>query len=95
MADYVDAIIRVRVPKWQIGQEANIFFPDSMNTKGKCEEVKEGEWIIHENEPFIGYLGVKIPMFECSNPYCCGYSLQRTNYCPHCGCKIKGVSKND
>lgn len=39
MNDYIDTIIKVKVPKWQIGQKAQIYFPDSMCTKGICEEV--------------------------------------------------------
>ena len=37
MNEDIDAIIRVRVPKWQVGEEAQVFFPDTMSTKGKCE----------------------------------------------------------
>ena len=39
MDDYVDAIIRVRVPKWQIGEEVSVHFPDTMMKRGKCEGV--------------------------------------------------------
>lgn len=39
--DYVDAIIKVQVPKWQIGEECFIYFKDTMGIKGICEEVKE------------------------------------------------------
>ena len=31
------AIIRLDVPEWQIGQEASIYFPDTMVTFAKCE----------------------------------------------------------
>ena len=37
MDDKVDAIIRVKVPKWQIGEEVSVYFPDTMTTRGKCE----------------------------------------------------------
>ena len=39
MDDKVDAIIRVKVPKWQIGEEVSIYFPDTMTARGKCEEI--------------------------------------------------------
>lgn len=39
--DYVDAVIKVRVPKWQIGQEVNIYFKDSMYMKGIVDNDKE------------------------------------------------------
>ena len=42
MDDYIDAIIRVKVPKWQIGEEASVYFPDTMTIKGKCETLDEG-----------------------------------------------------
>ena len=37
--DYVDAIIRVRVPEWQIGEKVFICFPDTMQTHSICERV--------------------------------------------------------
>ena len=44
MDNYVDAIIKVKVPKWQIGEEVSIYFKDTMCTKGICElENKEKE----------------------------------------------------
>ena len=35
--DYINAIIKVQVPKWQIGEEVQVYFPDTMCIKGKCE----------------------------------------------------------
>lgn len=34
------AVIKLDVPEWQIGQEVNIFFPDSMHKTAKCEAEK-------------------------------------------------------
>ena len=39
------AIIKIDVPDFQIGQEVNIHFKDSMVAKGVVEEEKAGEWI--------------------------------------------------
>lgn len=36
--DYVNAIIKVKVPKWQIGEKVSVYFPDTMATNGVCEE---------------------------------------------------------
>ena len=36
---YIDAIIKVKVPEWQIGEEVSVFFPDAMNIKGVCERI--------------------------------------------------------
>ena len=30
MDNYVDAIIRIKVPEWQIGEEVKIYFKDTM-----------------------------------------------------------------
>lgn len=43
MDNYVDAIIRIKVPKWQIGEEVGIYFKDTMYIKGICEEEEEEE----------------------------------------------------
>ena len=40
MDNYVDAYIKVKVPKWQIGQEASVYFKDTMYIKGICQENK-------------------------------------------------------
>lgn len=37
MKDYVDAIIKVKVPKWQIGEQVLIHFPDTMCKHSVCE----------------------------------------------------------
>ena len=38
MDNYVDEIIKIKVPKWQIGEEVSIYFKDSMYIKGICEK---------------------------------------------------------
>lgn len=35
--NYVDAIVKVRVPKWQIGEKVNLYFKDTMSMDGICE----------------------------------------------------------
>lgn len=35
--NYVDAYIKVKVPKWQIGEEVSVYFKDTMCIKGICE----------------------------------------------------------
>lgn len=35
------AYVVVDVPEWQIGQEAKVYFPDSMSARGICIAVKE------------------------------------------------------
>ena len=47
MDNYVDAIIKVKVPKWQIGEEFKIYFKDTMYISGICE--KEEKEKINEN----------------------------------------------
>ena len=39
--NYVDAIIKVKVPKWQIGEKVNLYFKDTMSMDGICEADKK------------------------------------------------------
>ena len=43
MDNYVDAYVKVKVPKWQIGQEASVYFKDTMCVKGICEAIENLE----------------------------------------------------
>lgn len=74
---YIDAIIKVEVPKWQIGEEVSVYFPDTMYVKGKCVEDKTGEW--YENEDGT---------CTCSN--CYRISEADWDFCHHCGSRMKG-----
>ena len=38
MDNYVDAIIKIKVPEWQIGEEVKIYFKDTMYISGICEK---------------------------------------------------------
>ena len=46
----MEAIIRVDVPEWQIGQVVSVYFPDSMVKYGLC--LKEDE-DIQFNDPLV------------------------------------------
>ena len=37
-SNYVNAIIKVKVPEWQIGEEVKIYFKDTMYISGICEK---------------------------------------------------------
>ena len=37
MDNYVNAIIKVKVPEWQIGEEVGVYFKDTMYIKSICE----------------------------------------------------------
>ena len=37
--DRVDAVVKLQVPTWQLGQDVSVFFPDSMVARGTCEHV--------------------------------------------------------
>ena len=97
MDDYVDAIIRVKVPKWQIGEEVSVHFPDTMMKRGKCEIAPHGEW------KYVQYDGnANIGNWHCSE---CGrvvfdyirhlyksYSKKPYyNFCPNCGADMRGA----
>ena len=72
------AIIRLDVPEWQIGQEASIYFPDSMHKFALCEADNEKVVPIQDSE----YIWI------CGN---CGEELYndgedlRDYYCSNCG----------
>jgi rubrerythrin len=57
---------------------------------------KVGNWIEEENDDISGALGIKYKDHRCSR---CGYASGRWSpdwhYCPICGAKMKGVSRND
>lgn len=36
----VKAVVYLEVPEWQIGQDVTVYFPDTMEAKGKCMAVK-------------------------------------------------------
>ena len=80
--DYVDAIIKVRVHKWQIGEEVSVYFPDTMTVKGKCErDLGTAHWeLVDEN-----YSQVIAKCSECGNFLLmekCGKKL--SEYAPKC-----------
>lgn len=54
------------------------------------ESQRPAEWIEngHERIDLVGE-GVDIPMYECSNPYCCMSVPKRSLYCPNCGRRMK------
>lgn len=90
MDDYVDAIIRVRVPKWQIGEEVSVHFPDTMMKRGKCEITSKGKW------EYVQYDGnADIGNWHCSE--CGRIVLTKTgkkpyyNFCPNCGADMRGA----
>lgn len=91
MDDYVDAIIRVKVPKWQIGEEVSVHFPDTMMKRGKCEILPKGEWIdvVNSGHPSVWH-------YECSEchgrPLCTPFTKEDflSKFCPHCGADMRG-----
>ena len=99
MSEYINAIIKVKVPEWQIGEEAQVFFPDTMSTKGICEEVRDNFDIGYAQ----GYKDGKeerptgkpcIVISEDMGNYCicpcCRKPIDRWDrYCKHCGAEME------
>lgn len=88
------AIIKVDVPEFQIGQEATVYFRDTMCTKGVCEkeeERKTGKWV--DDGQYADYHSEH--GFHCS---VCGgciidYVCQvydENSHCKWCGAKMQG-----
>lgn len=79
------AIIKVDVPEFQIGQEATVYFRDTMCTKGVCEkeeERKAGEWLKTKSKDW----------YICSECGLCVRSclpVHHLHYCHNCGAKMK------
>lgn len=85
MDGYVDAVIKLRVPKWQVGQEAFIYFKDTMSVRATCEDQKHGKWIDNETS----YVDNVTQTCECS---VCGRKSQRPlgDFCRWCGADMRG-----
>lgn len=80
----MQAVIKLDVPEWQIGQEVTVYFPDTMQKQGVCELPKEQEAQIQNNG--------KCPR--------CGWNFEDGElefshldsgkfYCPNCGQEVK------
>lgn len=49
MSNKKKAVIELEVPEWQIGQEASIYFKDTMYVRAMCREADEYEEKIEKN----------------------------------------------
>lgn len=72
------AVIKLDVPEWQIGEEVQVFFPDSMCKRGVCEvQTDTAHWNCLDN------YGGQVNGFECSK--CKMPSKEDTEFCSSCG----------
>lgn len=39
--EYVEAVVKVIIPKWKLGEKVSVYFTDTMCTKGTAEELKD------------------------------------------------------
>ena len=77
------AIIKLDIPEWQIGQEVQVFFPDSTCKKCVCEsQVDNAEWHCLDN------YGGHVNGYECS--HCKMPSVEMTDFCSSCGSYMRG-----
>lgn len=78
----MQAVIKLDVPEWQIGQPVTVYFPDTMQKHGVCELPKENE----PKEPVLDEYGNK----RCA---VCGKKLQSISdpdmFCCKCGQAVK------
>ena len=82
------AIIEVDVPDYQIGQEASIYFKDTMMIKGIVQEPKTGHWITtrtwrHDGEPYCDKCGAD------------ALNEKKTRFCPKCGAKMVETQESE
>ena len=83
--------IELDVPEWQIGQQVEVFFPDTMMKKGVCELLKEQEAmkpLIMQDPEGIWFTcqrcGHKIRAFMAMK-----MDLSLPNFCSECGQAVK------
>ncbi len=78
------AIIQIDVPDYQIGQEVNIYFKDTMMIKGVVQEPKTGHW---KRTSIDLYVQHAMAYYQCSE---CGEKvIGEHNYCQFCGARME------
>ena len=86
----MNAIIRLNIPDYQIGEEVSIYFKDTMMIKGVVEK-NEGKWI-----PMFdrwGDIVTTVCGYECSK--CGEWNADNDKFCPNCGAKMLETQEND
>lgn len=71
----MQAVIKLDVPEWQIGQPVTVYFPDTMQKQGVCELPKEQE-AVPRHHKCIG---------DCYSLI----NEEGTKFCPWCGRSVK------
>ena len=79
----MNAVIKLDVPDYQIGQEVTVYFKDTMQKRGYCTAEKTGMWIVLD---FCSNSGIYCS--ECNNKIFEQTTKPKkkfSNYCPNCG----------
>ena len=89
----MNAVIVLDVPEWQIGQEATVYFPDTMQKKAVCERLQEAEPMVEDEH---GWYCPKCKLKligKTASGYPCGiFDLPEdevVSFCPMCGRAVK------
>ena len=86
------AIIELDVPEWQIGQQVEVFFPDTMMKKGVCELLKEKEPVRCKDCAYALYNeSIQQGHIVCTKPFTERWQVAKQNdwYCADWKCKEK------
>lgn len=93
----MNAIIKLDVPDFQIGQKVSVYFQDTMTKQGVVEKEKTGYWKLWGETVkcfafTIGDYEETVQHCECSE---CGTEIipeesMCFKFCPFCGIKIEG-----
>ncbi|MBO7662411.1 MAG: hypothetical protein J6U01_03485 [Clostridia bacterium] len=67
------AVIHLDVPEWQIGQEVTVYFPDTMQKNGTCEQECKGCSTVFD----VAYKAGKESIVRCKD--CKYWSAERIN----------------
>jgi len=101
----MNAVIKLDVPEWQIGQTVMVYFPDTMQKTGICELLKEQEtqkFFVDESGK-ITPLPVVVRCKDCKHfsfkEYWAdighGAKILATDHCPTCDKWADGGCKTD
>lgn len=91
----MNAIIKLNVPEFQIGQEVSIYFPDTMMQKGIVEKDRTGYWETWDET--VEVFSFTFDTYKEDIQHCkcseCGKEIIPEEsicfkYCPFCGTKM-------
>lgn len=84
MMEKVNAVIHLEVPKWQVGNNVMVYFPDTMTLKAICESEEEYNSKVQNIRKVTN-------ICLCGECPSCGkrvFTSTNPNFCGHCGDRL-------